>query len=313
VGAEHGTEFSSAPAEGASCGGECCGHGVWFFDGEYLLMRPRRRDLDFAITDPNTAGTAVGAIKSLEWDVSSGFRVGGGWAMEPEGLSVGVFYTYLHAHDDQGLVAPTGGVLYSTLSHPGFIDAVNTAFGNTSLNYHVVDLEVGSNIQVGKCVHLWVGTGGKFASIDQSLDAFYDGLTASSAQVSSPIDFDGGGVRVGVDGSWTVGRGFSLFSRAFGSLMIGDFRTNLLETNGAGAFVITDVTEHYWKVVPVLELAVGAGWENNWLRVRAGYELTNWFGLVDSPDIVHDFSNKLSHRTSDLSLDGLMVSLQVMY
>jgi hypothetical protein len=287
--------------------------GVWFARGEYLLMEPRRRALDFAIVDPNTDGNPQGRIESLDWEYSSGFRVGGGYRLQPDGLEVGAYYTYLYSHTNRGLEAPAGGTLYATLTHPGFVDAVNTAAASASLNYHLVDLELGRRWVLGESFQLWAGGGGRFASIRQSLTAVYDGQTAFLDRVSSPVRFDGAGLRAGAEGTWLMGRGFSLFSRLYGSLVLGDLRTSLEETNGAGTLSIADVDERVWQVVPVVELAVGIGWQRDWLRARVAYEITNWFGLVDSPDFVHDFTNKLGRRESDLSLDGLAAELEVTY
>ena len=96
-------------------------------------------------------------------------------------------------------------------------------------------------------------------------------------------------------------------------MLAGDFHTSLYEANGAGAAIITDVFDRFRKVVPVAELGMGAVYQREHIRARLGYYITNWFGLVDSPDIVHDFSNKLSHRVSDLSLDGLLIQLLFTY
>src|SRR5262249_51529843 len=135
--------------------------------------------------------------------------------------------------------------------------------------------------------------------------------TANESLVSSPVRFNGAGLRVGAEGQWTLGRGLALYANAHGSLLTGDFRTSLLETANAGAFVITDVTDRFRKVIPVTELGLGLAWHNESLHVRVGYEITNWIGMVDSPDFVHDFTNKLSRRVSDLSLDGLSAQVGV--
>ena len=47
--------------------------------------------------------------------------------------------------------------------------------------------------------------------------------------------------------------------------------------------------------------------------MRLGYYITNWFGLVDSPDIVHDFSSKLSHRVSGFQFYGLLLQFLFAY
>jgi hypothetical protein len=286
--------------------------GAVFVRAEYLLMQPRRRALDFAIVDPNQDGKPEGSIESLTWQSDSGLRVGGGYRLT-EGWELGAYYTYLYSKTNQSLAAPNGGTLYATLTHPGFVDAVDTATANSSFKYNVLDVEIGRRFPVGDSLCVWLGTGGRFAWIDQKLSVVYNGQSAFQDQVTSPIYFDGAGVRVGGEGQWTITHGFGLYSKAYGSLLAGDFRTSLRETNNAGSSVITDVSDRFEKVVPVVEFGIGIAWQNEWVRARLGYEISDWIGLVDSPDFVHDYTNKLSHRTGDVSLDGLTFEVELTF
>jgi hypothetical protein len=299
-----------APAHAEEC---CaCGPGGLFVSGEYLLMKPRRRALDFAIVDPIDNGVPEGSIESINWDWSSGLRVGGGYRAPGSSWEVGVFYTYLHSSDHRTLEAPDGGALYATLTHPGAIEQVAVAAGSSSLNYNVIDLEVGRHFCLGDCFEARLFGGGRAAWIDQRLHVLYDGIDANLAEVTSPIDFDGGGLRAGGEGWWKLGGGFGLFARAAGSLLVGNFRTHLTETNAAGATVIVNVSDRFEKVVPVAELGAGVAWQSQHVRLSAGYEIVNWFNLVDSPDFVDDVhQGKLGRRTGNLSLDGVTVRAEV--
>ncbi len=302
------------PAEGlVESAWEECLKGRILLRGDYLLMQPRRRALDFAIVDPNTDGKPQGSIESLSLDSTSGLRIGGGYQLPNDGWEIGAYYTYLHSHTNQLLNAPTGGTLYATLTHPGFVDAVDSAAGFANLNYNVLDVELAHLCRVSDTFGVRLCCGGRFAWIDQDLSVFYNGQSAFQSQVTSPVNFDGAGLRFGAEGQWTIFRRLNLFAHGYGSLLAGDFRTCLHETNNAGASVITDVDERFRKMVPVAELGLGVAWQGDWLHLRVGYEMVNWFGLIDSPDFVHDYTNKLSRRTSDLSLDGLAVELGVDY
>ncbi len=285
-------------------------HGHFFARAEYLLMQPRRRDLDIAIIDPNRDGLPQGSIESLNWEADSGVRAGGGYRLE-DGWEFGGYYTYFYSATQRSISAPPGGTLYATLTHPGFVDAVDTAAGSSRFKYQVLDLELGKRLKAGESFEIWLGGGGRYAWINQQLNASYDGQSAFLARVSSPLDFTGGGLRVGADADWKIARGFGLYGRAFGSLLAGDIRADLTETNNNGGTVITRVQEKFHKVIPVAEMGLGVSWHNETFAARVGYELTNWFGLVDSPDFIHDYTNKLGHRIGDLSLDGLSVRVEV--
>ncbi|MBY0526749.1 MAG: hypothetical protein K2R98_25380 [Gemmataceae bacterium] len=284
-----------------------------FVSGEYLLLQPRRRSLDFAIIDPNRDGKPSGNIASVPWGSDSGFRIGAGYRAG-EGWEIAAYYTYLFASNSEFVSAAPGGTLYATLTHPGFVDAIDTANAGSTLRYQVVDVEIGKNVECGESLKLWLGGGPRMAFIKQTLNSTYNGQSAFMDQVTSPIGFDGGGIRVGADGTWKVGLGgLGIYGRAFGSMLMGRFSTSLVESNNNGAAPITFITDKFRKVVPVTELGMGLSWNSESFKTRVGYQMTNWYGLVDSPDFVHDFTNKYSRRVSDLSLDGLNVQIEFDY
>ena len=283
----------------------------FFLDAEYLFMQPRRQALDFAIVSPTANGTPQGSVESLEWDWNSGLRLGGGFRLPAEGWEMGVFYTYLHSNASRSLAAPAGGTLDATLTSAGPVEQVDTATAESSINYNVFDLEISRIIPLQDSFALRVFGGGRYAWIDQSLTALYNGGDATNDVVSSPINFNGGGVRVGGEGVWKFGRGFTFFARASGSLLIGNVKTSLLETNNNGGTTLVNVTDNFEQVVPVTELSLGLTWQWRQVTVTAGYEVTDWFNMVSSPDFVSDVdAGKIGRRTSDLSLDGFTARVE---
>src|SRR5262245_42956399 len=94
--------------------GEAVQEGGLVFDATYLLVRPRRRPFDFVIKDPNTNLAPEGPVGELDWDTMSNFRVGAGYRLQ-HGWEFAGFYTYIHSHDNQGLVRDPNGSLFATL------------------------------------------------------------------------------------------------------------------------------------------------------------------------------------------------------
>jgi hypothetical protein len=259
------------------------------------------------------AAAQAGVIQSVVPESDTGVRAGGGYRIGDHGWAVAAYYTYFYNATVQNVADGPGGTLYATMTHPGIVDAVDTAVGDFRLKYQLCDVELGKNVELGEDCTLWLSAGCRFAWINQAFNVSYDGQTAFQDHVSSPIDFEGGGIRIGGEGRWAIIHGFGLYARCYGSLLTGEFRTSLIETQNAGAAVITNLSENFRKEVPVAEMGVGLTWHWENVHAQVGYEMTDWIGLVDSPDIVHDFSNKLSHRVGDLSLDGLAVRLAVGY
>lgn len=312
---KHGTTPETAPAPHTDTESilakesQDCEHGKFFFLADYLLLQPRRRAQDFAIVDVSPDGLPQGSVQSVLWDTNSGFRAGGGYQF-PSHWDAGIYYTYFFTGNERTVFAPPGGNLYATLTHPAITDAVDSAFAQSGLKYQVLDVEFGRRIEEGESFSLWIGGGGRFAWIKQSLLAVYDGQSAYEATVSSPLNFSGAGLRVGAQGDWKLGHGLGFYGRAFGSLLAGNIHSRLIETANDGSSSVVDVSDHYRKVVPVAEIGLGVFWQRENWRALVGYEFINWFNLVDSPDFTSEISNKLNYRTSDLSLDGLRIGLQ---
>jgi len=293
--------------------GEDWMNGHWFVTGDWLMMFPRRTANDFAIVSPATlaGGVAVGSIESAFLNSTSALRVGTGYRLSEDGLELRANYTYLYTENSRGVQAPPGGTVFATMVAPGFgTDQVGNAIGEASLHYNIVDFELGRTFKPAECFSLWFSGGGRFAWIDQRMNAFYTGGGATGGDnVFNPVDFTGAGVRLGAEGNYHLGKGFSFFARGYGSLLMGDFHNSLTETLGAATIVA--VSDRYRQVVPVTELGIGIAWKTESFKARIGYEITNWFNLVDSPDFSNAVNQgKLSSRTSDLSLDGLALELE---
>ncbi len=304
----------SVPAEGGAAEGgassnHCADLGTksdpsgLFLSAEYLLLKPQRRDLDFAILNQTNSGHPDGTTESLVLGTSSAFRVGGGYRL-PNNWDVGASYNYLFSRGQRVVASGPNGTVYATLTHPEQVEQATTAIGDARLNYNIVDVEVGHRMQFADQFGLRVFGGGRGGFINQHVSATYNGRDAANDGVYSRVDFDGVGLRVGAEGVWTIGRGFSLFAHAAGSLVGGRYEVRETETNGTATLV--HVSEKFEKVVPVTEYGVGLGWQKDNIRIRLGYEMTNWGNLVDRPDFVDDVHRgKMVRRLSDLSLDGL--------
>jgi hypothetical protein len=246
----------------------------------------------------------------VDWETESGVRIGGGYQWAGDGWGVAAYYTYLHSSAIDTVGRPTGGTLFATLTHPGGIDQIGTATATAGINYNVLDVEVGRCFVLGDNFWLRAFGGGRFAWIEQNLDAYYNGVDANFAAVHSPVDFEGGGFRVGAEGKWKGRWGLSLYARASGSLLSGDVRTRLTQTNNSGATTTVDVVDNFQKIIPVADMGMGVEWDYRNVQVRVGYEMTNWFDLIDSPDFTDDVgAGHAGRRTSDLSLEGLAVQV----
>lgn len=285
------------------------------FFAEYLLLKPRRAAHDIVVSSPNFNLIPGGPVGYMDWETRSAYRLGTSVALGQTGLMANLTYTYLHSNDDVIFGAPQGGTLYATTTRGLGIDDVNSALGQSNLNYNVFDLDVSKVYHGGEGCDLKVFGGGRFASIEQQFNVIYNGGTipANNARVYSPSYFRGAGLTVGGEALWTLYRGLGVYTRARGSLVSGEFRNFLQESNNNGQTGIVNVSDKYYKVVPVAEVAMGLSLEYESITLRVGYELANWFNFIDSPDFPGPNFGKLGRRMGDLTIEGLAFQLAYRY
>lgn len=277
---------------------------------EFLLLRPRQRGLEYALIDPVDDIRPQGQLQSVRHDLRAGFRIGMGYRIPKSAWDVAFYYTYLHSRGDETAAAPAGGLLYPQLTRPGLIDSAQSASASSRINYNLYDIEFGKTLDIDEWTKIRLYSGIRLADINQSIGANYQGRLADNAFAESRSDFVGAGPILGTELRWNVGHGFALFGRGHGGLIFGRTRSSLVETNNGGATLNTDVDDVYRPVIPVIGLALGASWQYRGLTVSAGYQAINWFGLIQRPALVDDFSEgKLLPRSNDLSLDGFFFQL----
>jgi hypothetical protein len=283
--------------------------GGWYAFGEVLLMKPRRAATDYGILDGANDIVPRGKADSVIYDFSPGIRVGVGYGMEG-GWSVGLAYTNLRNSDQRSLVAPATGVIYPTLTRPGLVDNVTSANADVHLEYDVFDLEMRRKVCIDEGFAMKWGGGVKMASIRQELNAFYNGRDANVSRVLNVNDFYGIGPSFGGEAHFLTMGGLSFYSKATGSLLVGDLKTGLTETNNRGTTIQADLQDKVARVIPVVSVGVGLSYSFRSVKASLGYEVTNYFGLIQRPQFVDDFAEgKIATRTGDFSLDGFAFRL----
>jgi len=312
----HGGEIH--PPEVHRMEGECnVGDAGFIGYGDYLYMRARRNDLDFAVLGSSNIATPFGTVESANWQTQSGFRVGAAYRLPHDEITFGAEYTYLHTNGSNIFGAPPGGTLFATQARAGGVDDVQAAAANTNLDYNVLDILVGKKFCVGESFDMRFFGGARLAMIDQKFDILYNGGTtgANNYHVSVPQYFHGAGLTAGGEGTWRLYRGLGLYARGQGSLVSGQFRTFHTETNANETTLIVNVNEKYEEVVPVVELGFGVSVEySEHVFMKVGYELVNWFSMVHQTDLNDGTGvGRVTHRDSDLSLEGLRFELGLVF
>jgi len=283
--------------------------GEVFAAAEFLLFTPRQRGLDFVLEDGRDDLTPVGRVRSLNYKTEPGIRASLGYRPGGYPWDVRFTYTYITSSDNFGVVANPAGVLYPTLTRTGMTNEVNVAFASSSLSINVYDAEFGYHFEQD-FFHARIFGGLRLANVREMLTADYDGRDAQRATVDVRPNFDGVGPLFGIESTIGMGQGLGVFGRASVALLTGSMRAPFVETNNVGGTVYADVADRFALTVPVVTLGVGVSYQYRGLSIRAGYEVSNWFGVFERPAFTDDFAEgKFLRQSSSLGIDGVFVQL----
>jgi hypothetical protein len=282
----------------------------WYGDAEFLLMRTRSDNLDYVIHNGVGGLSTTGPIQSLAYNITPGLRTEIGYRFANV-WDASFAYTYLSAQGNQTVQAGPGQTLLPTLTRPGLTDFVLSAHASAVVNYNLFDMQLGRRFVVDEHLAVRAFGGFRFANIQQSLNATYDGGDASQAAVYTGSTFRGFGPLVGgelVFGGW---HGFHVYARTSEGLLAGRSSNTLLETNNGGSTVYANVPYNVQKVVPVASIGIGGGWQHRAFTLRFGYEVTEWIGLNERVRFTDDVAQgAFISRPGNLSFEGLFVQMQ---
>ena len=128
--------------------------------------------------------------------------------------------------------------------------------------------------------------GAEYSQLGQQFDAhFFPGISASA---STGLEFDGFGIRFGLDGRRTVFGGFFVSAMANANLMGGQFEGQYLESFGGNNPVAAETSWHEARFVTMFETGVSVGWQSPDGRIRTslGYVVNDWMNVVKPSDFI---------------------------
>lgn len=273
-------------------------------NADYLNWSARRSGQDFAaFVSPTSATAPTTASESLDLGRASGCRAGVGYRFG-NGWNVAWTYTYFFTASTETVTAdPTAAGNPTLIATQSYLDTGSTvktpmtsveADGTLQINIHDFEAEWSS------CLNDTIGFkafgGFRWAKINQNFNMNYT-YAAGTGTINLPNDMDAEGVRLGAEFQWRSTYGLRAFARGAESILVADFQTRQTEVATASGVNI-DVSGTTTEVVPVFEAAVGVAYARGPWEFRAGYEMSDWFNLV-----------QVNRPTQSLLIDGYFLSL----
>lgn len=320
----HGGHGETAEAAACATCPPFCRHRTSVF-GAFLFLQPRDAavayavPIDGAIFPPPENPIQVGPVAATEPDYAPGIRIGGSWAIEQCTSLVGT-YTYFESHASHQVEAEAPLVLRSLVAHPGTLNAAAdylAAAADQNIEFQTVDLDYRSIWRLSKRNVVHWSVGARYAQLNQDFDARF-GETGTTDDVLTAVDFDGAGVRLGLDAErHHCGPGIMLYGRGALSFVAGRFRSSYFQGSDMDPQIV-DTTFSSDRVVPILDVEVGAGWQSSCgrFRVTAGYVLNLWFNTLTSDSWIRSVQQNSFVGQADavswdtLTFDGLTARVE---
>jgi hypothetical protein len=280
---------------GGGCNWGCGGDPVWHGYGDFLYLRPRNAGMEFAVpVDPTTLNqTAMTFVMNQEF--APGFRVGASRALNACS-EIAVAYTYYRGDNATGAEATGTSVLQPLVFSPftpdadptnpfNFPWAIANAHAFTTFQYADVDFRHSLWGCDCSCLNYIVGV--RYATLGQEFDVNFADANANNAAMQTNVNFDGVGLRLGLDGERAIAGGFYASAKAVANFIGGEFRANYMQGDIANALEI-NTSWREARFVTILEAEAAVGWQSPGGRFRAsvGYMLTDWVNAVKPSDYV---------------------------
>lgn len=289
----------------------------WQVFGDFLWLNARNAEVNYAIPingaivpPDGVAPVQVGPAAIVDPGRDGGFRVGLSRVLSVPGR-LGASYTYFDTDTSHAIAVTAPDVLKAVVVHPGF-EAGDTNYLSASANYSIdfqfIDLDYRGMLVCNRLFMLECLLGLRYASLGQSFRADFDNGIRTE-QVTTEIDFDGIGVRLGLEGESRSERlGLMAYGRAAAGLYCGDFRADYLQ----GDSFVGAVADTGWeadRIVPMLDVEFGVGWSGprDHFVLTVGYMFSAWCNVVTTAEFIDAVQdNEFLAMGDTLTFDGLV-------
>jgi len=300
-------------SQGCSCGREFWRHRSSLF-GNFVAFEPSGADVRFA--QRQGLGGAGGEFGTAQTDFEAGWGAGITRALS-DCTSVSATFAQFRSHTVSELSETDDGTddVQSLNLYPGSnLTGVTSGFARASydIDFETVDVDLRQLLSGGPNHALNWTAGARYGRLEQNFQQGIDYGQSSQVEVATDIDFDGVGLRLGLDGEQRAGCSpLSFYGKTFIDVLFGEFSSEYRQTVGSTPSVDGWVQWDDDRTVPVLELELGCAWtEGNW-RLTAGYYAGFWFNAVTTPELISAVqSNHYVDVDETLTFHGLVTRLE---
>ncbi len=294
-------------------------------------------EFQYAVSGSLPFGPIVSQYKELapegKWE--PGARVELGYQFNRfDNWKLSLLWTYLFTNSEiiSQSATGTGQALYPLTANIVGPRALNVN-AHWNLKTNLVDLELSNEFYPTAKLSLTPHIGGRGAFFNFHFYQSFEGLWLSFIMTPplipqveptsdhSSFSFDGGGLKMGLDGNWHFSDSWSLLACLSGSLIYGKydithkiigFGPDPVLDGGPALFPLSETFfTDMWRVRTNLEAFLGLKWDTCWCNgkyqfsLAAGYEISQWFQLNSIPGIIDEalIYNQFNGMTPETAFD----------
>lgn len=311
-----------------------CKRDVWV-DGSFIYWQVAGENLELGINDHNAGSDdedasvtpMLGNVVNMDFKFKPGFQVGLGVDFGCDNWDGYAEYTYFRSKDTVSQAAYTAGQVHSFWVSPGILldeSAPNFLRGAAKwrADFDFVDATVGRWYYSGKKLTFHPFFGLRAAFIRQRYGTTFVDSFGTVSMTHDKTHSWGVGPRTGVDGNWSIGRGFRFYGNGaadvlYTSYKIASTQTGVAAEEAGTKFIdVTQDTIGYLRTH--IDLELGAGWDkyfacNKWhFDLSAGYGFQVFFDQIMFRKWLDDIDiAKSIMPMGDLFIQGLTVKAKL--
>ena len=300
-------------------GGLGCGVAPWEHFTTFwisgLYMRPRNADIAYAVPIDGLVGTIlptpiqVGQVDIVDPDYSLGYDLGFHLAINCL-TSITFEYMSLQTSTTNRVEETSPNVLRSLVSHPSSSSAAAdflSASASLGIDMDVTDVSLRHLFVGGDVFAVNYFVGARYARLEQRFKSSF--VANGTEDVVSDVDFDGAGLRLGIDMQrFACNHNVYFYGNGAASFMAGKFQTQYDQRQSFDPTIV-ETSWEAGRVVPILDLELGAGWSSpgGRFKVSLGYLYNAWFNTVKNDDFIQAVQqNDFNGLNNTMSFDGLV-------
>lgn len=299
-----------------------------FFTGDFLWWSANTDGLYYAQGNFGSPSVGIptgkhtdfaGHLKRVKEEWSPGCRVGFGGNLPFDEWDAYLNWTWFHSDPKDSAKETSDGPLLVLWAHPDSEETrfASRAHGKWDLTLNIIDFELGRALWIGEHLSLHPFLGIRGAWIDQEFKVKYRYATSPSfeGEIEAESDFEGVGVRAGLDLRFSLLNGWSIYGLATGALMYGHLDCDSHQK--ANHHLIARTDDGFHRGVSTVQMGLGLQWDaylghdRFHVGVRMGWEQNIWYGVTQFNRYHTQLqTGDLVQNNGDLTLQGGTLSAQ---